>query len=371
MDAYAEEYSNASCHEESCERRRVHLVKALKERFTEDVDLISELPHVFLENKGAMSSGRNQKKAEFQRAELAKAFNSLVGAFCANQLIPIHRMEYRKSEENVSLDDLMRQMFTLRMTGMRDSLVSVESAQSSQLKQVLDSSDKCMQTVVDISSISAEIARLDTTQLQVVEQDTASVSWYFWGGRRDVRVLAFPCPKEAVAVDYVKNEGYPTGKLEEISFDYNQKKGRTEWKVKCSAAWCRSYEFKLKMMVQRRYREAERIAKLRADLARRQQELPELEEDFQKLRGIHSSLAQTFELYQKQSEFYGECAAGIGGLFLDLDVWRRISPFYRWAASKEGQDAFRRPGGTHEIIEKYCEVHSTLDKYREISGTVS
>merc|ERR1719210_1043454 len=60
MDAFAETYSTGNCFEEICEQRRNHLVRTLMDNLVEDVDIIPELPHIFLENCGVMRNPRLQ-----------------------------------------------------------------------------------------------------------------------------------------------------------------------------------------------------------------------------------------------------------------------------------------------------------------------
>lgn len=366
MDAFAEEYADGECFEEACNRRQIEFLDVLKNVFETDLDILETLPHIFVENLGSIDSKRKiyRKKAEFQQMERAKSFNKLVKHLCSNHLKKVQNLEYRKSKDNMELDGTMLQVFEQRRRGVESGLEPLKTlhgrytdnlVRASEAKQELDQMVRRAQTTLD---------KYDRNEYLLKAKKTATEDWTFFGAREAFYRLAVPYPKSGVVYEVTKNQGFPTGECEEQAFDWSEKEHKTVLIVKCFSKWMRGYEFDLKLLVHYRLLFHEKIADARAVVALKKGQWEAAKREYEELRNENKTVADEIEVFTRQIEFFGECRFLAMQVDVELSVWKKLSTFYKWARSPEGEAAFRGEDTGNVVIEKFCEVYDMLDQYR-------
>lgn len=367
MDPFAEDFGNSECYEESCERRKRDLVEALSNAFDQSPGTLTRLPHIFVENIGTMDSKRKvyRKKAEFQHMERAKAFNRLITAICSNSLKPLMSLDYRKSSDNETLDAAMMQLFEQRKNGVSSTLAPLKEVYGKKIDKMVAVSESRTDLKFKVKDTKENLAKYDVDDKIKKAETTAFEEWTFWGSRAKTYKLDVPYIKNMCEKKIQKNAGYKHGKHEVKSFDYSVKDRKTKLEVACSSSWMRGYEFVVKIMVSSKEVYKNEIAQYKTDLMVEESKLENVEREYEELKLENSTVANEIDIADKQIQFFGECAYLSNKKTVELGIWKKLSPFYAWAQSADGQAVFRDPAFSHQIIDKFCEVHGLTERYKE------
>jgi len=325
-----------------------------------------------LENIGLMDSKRKnyRKKAEFQQMERAKSFNSLIMKLCACQMRPMRKVDYRKSPDNQKLDSAMVQLFQQRRNGVQSAISPLKAAHGRFVEKMMRTAEKKQELDHWIRDSKMDIIKKDTEEMLRMDQQQVQEDWTFLGARSTEYKLRVPYPENGVKRVCIKSNGYPAGKATTVSFGWVRSEQHTEWVVTCRSGWCRGYEFDLALRVESRVVYEVELNLLKKDIQFKEQELRQVERDHDEVRLEDRTLAADIEKYTKQMTFFGECTYLSNQKTLPLGEWKRLQPFYLWAASEEGQATFRDPERSEQIVAKFCQIHGIVEKYKEACGLV-
>merc|ERR1712194_179592 len=156
------------------------------------------------------------------------------------------------------------------------------------------------------------------------------------------------------------------GEFFEDSFAWSAKAAATVLKVRCESGWCRGYDFDIKLLVTSREVHKPEITKSKEEKKLFQTELDIVSKELTDLKKENSTMAGELEGFTKQIEFFGECTYQSSKTTVDLKVWKKISPLYKWAQSPDGIAVVRDSGQAKTLIEKFCGAYDLLDRYHDV-----
>jgi len=251
------------------------------------------------------------------------------------------------------------------MGGVNQALSPLMAHHSRYTEKFKTVSDQRQQMKFFLADANDTLNKIDSSEKLVKAQQVAAEEWTFWGGKKGTYTLEVPYHKSAVTVAVTKNNGFPKGNCVQNSFEWNAKERLTTLSVNCSSGWCRGYEFDLKLLVESKMVHKAKIEELRRELAVKEAEQAQIENEYEELKLENSTVAAEIEVFTRQIEFFNECAHTSGKQTVELGVWKKVAPFYAWAQSLEGQQMFRSAEYADQILMKFYEAFGLKEKHAE------
>jgi len=379
MDAFEENYSQGlgTCFEECAAIRKRDLVDSLIDKVGDTGRILESIPHVFVENIGVMDHkklakySKLAKKAQFQWMERAKAFNQLTKLICSRPMKETVKMEYRKSEDINNLDGHMMTLFSYLFENTKGFLEEEEKQNTVPPGWTSLHAEK--QTVnAEIEIINARLENLDTREPIVKVRRTCHEEWSFFGGWSKQYSIQVPY-RYGVTKDYTANLGYKDSMLQTVSFEFDPEKKAKVWTVNCESSWLRGFDSEIQLSVESKRVHEPEINTLEEKLEKAEKNHRNIKEKLEKAEKNHKAIIEErVRIKREEMALYAECRLLSSRTSVDVQEWKKLSPFYKWAQSYEGRAALKvaitDPGQMDQFMEKFCEAHGDdlLNRYRDI-----